>query len=101
MMSIAATVVKAASVVSACGVIGGGALYLDTTHVQATEFSAHISESRVRTIFGYLDQIDKNGPQPWLCRALHQEFVQLCTEVPHHSLCQDRQAIMQSTGCNH
>ena len=92
-------IVTAAAVVTALSGIGSGALYLDHLHASAADFEKHLSEQRVRTIFSYMDQIGQQGPQPWLCRALDEEFIALCTELPNHALCADRKEIMEEVGC--
>ena len=88
------------------GSLVGGSLYiegqhkkLDSDHVHSSDFSQHLSEQRVQTIFSYMDQIAKSGPQDWLCRALHQEFLTLCTELPDHAMCEDRNEIIDEAGC--
>ncbi len=93
------SIITAAAVVAAIGSIGSGALYLDHAHASSSDFEKHLSEQRVRTIFSYMDQISQHGPQSWLCRALDEEFIALCTELPDHAMCEDRQDIMEEVGC--
>ncbi len=94
-------IIAAAAVVTAIGSIGGGALYLDHAHVASGDFKQHLSEQRVQTIFSYMDQIKANGPQEWLCRALREELIYLCTELPQHAMCRDgaRENILDEVGC--
>ncbi len=94
-------IVAGAAVVMAVSSIGGGAVYLDNAHVAAGDFSKHLSEQRVQTIFSYMDQIKANGAQEWLCRALDEELIYLCTELPEHAMCRDgaRERILNEVGC--
>ena len=94
-------IIAGASVVMAIGTIGGGAMFLDHAHVASIDFSKHLSEQRVRTIFSYMDQIKVNGAQVWLCRALDEELYALCTELPEHAMCRDgaRDKILKEAGC--
>ena len=105
-MEIAAAVKLGVVTIAAIGTVIGVPMYLNDTHnemnashVQVQSYEAHLSEARVRTIFGYMEQISHNGPVPWLCNALREEIANLCTETPEHSLCGDRQEIWASTGC--
>lgn len=93
-------IIFAATVATALGTIGGAAVFLDHAHVASEDFAQHLSEQRVRTVFGYMDQIREQGPQPWLCRAMEEEFLGLCTELPDHAMCDDRHDIMIDVGCN-
>jgi len=92
-------IVVASSVVTAIGVIGGGALYLDSAHVASEDFERYLAKERVGVIFEYMEQIDKMGPQPWLCQSLHEEFIELCVDLPDHPMCEDRDEIMEQVGC--
>ena len=94
-------IIAAAAVVTAIGTIGGGAMFLDHAHVASGDFSKHLSEQRVRTVFSYMDQIKEAGPQDWLCRALDEELIHLCTELPDHAMCRDgaMDDIMDEAGC--
>lgn len=91
--------VTTAAILSSIGSVGGGALYLDHLHASSADFQKHLSEQRVQTIFSYMDQISQRGPQPWLCRALDEEFIALCTELPNHAMCDDRRTIIEKAGC--
>ena len=94
-------ILAGAAAVAAIGSIGSGALYLDHAHVAASDFSKHLSEQRVRTVFSYMDQIKQNGAQEWLCRALEEELYALCTELPQHAMCRDgaMENILNEAGC--
>lgn len=93
---------QAATVVVAIGGIGGGALTLDHLHASQLWANQHEAEHRVRTIFTYMRQAQRDGPETWLCNALEEEFINLCTEVPEHYLCRDPDAktdIKAKAGC--
>ena len=91
------------------GIIVGATLYIEDAHdalaaehkdlVPHSEFDGHLAEQRVRTIFGYMDQIRASGPQTWLCDAMAQEFIELCTALPDHAMCNDRGEIIEQMGC--
>lgn len=106
MMEIAAALKTGGIALTAVASVVGGTLYiedahdaLNAAHVPLQNYESHLSEARVRTIFGYLEQISHSGPQDWLCNALREEIANLCTETPNHSLCADRQDIWESTEC--
>lgn len=102
MMGLAATVIKGSSVVTAIGVIVGGGFALDARHAPREGFNAHVSSDRVRTIFDYVKQSKEDGAPAWLCRAIEQEFIALCTEQPKHYLCTDPDAkreLVSKAGC--
>ncbi len=93
---------KAAAYVAATGTIGGGALALDHLHVPASWAEKHEAEHRVRTIFDLADRAEGADAPDWLCDAIEQEFIALCTENPDHYLCEDpepKQDIMEGAGC--
>jgi len=94
-------IIAGAAVVGAITTIGGGAMYMDHAHVASEDFKQHLSEQRVRTVFDYMGQIRDNGPQEWLCRALEEELIHLCTELPDHAMCRDdaREKILTEVGC--
>jgi hypothetical protein len=92
-------IIAGAAVVGAIGSIGSGALYLDHSHVAASDFERYLAKERVRTIFDYLDQIRIDEPHPWLCRALKEEIIELCVDLPDHAICIDRDKIMDETNC--
>ena len=46
-----------------------------------------------------MDQIRSQGPQPWLCRSLEEELIELCTDLPDHPMCEDRDQIIEEVGC--
>ena len=101
-MEMTETMKRAASVVTAIGVIGGGAFYLDTRHASAEKVMKMEASGRVQTIFNLVDQAQRDGPAPWLCRAIAAEFVALCTDMPQHYLCTDPEAqdeLLAKAGC--
>ena len=94
--------IQAASVITAIGVIGGGAMTLDHLHASQAWANQHVGEHRVRTILLYMEQAQRDGPADWLCRAIEEEFISLCTEVPRHYMCRDPEAkadIKKKAGC--
>jgi len=93
--------ISAAAIVTAIGTIGSAGIYLDHSYVASESFEKHLSEQRVRTVFEYMDQIRQAGPEPWLCDALVQELVHICTELPEHALCRDdaREELIEKVGC--
>lgn len=95
-------IVTGASVVTAIGVIGGGALTLDKLHAKQAWATSHESQHRVGTIFQLAERSRQLGNEQWLCDALEKEFIQLCSESPNHYLCEDPNAkrdILQKAGC--
>ena len=103
MMSVAATVIKASSVVTAIGVIVGGGFAMDDRHAKQSAFDTHVSSNRVRTILDLVERSRNDGAPAYLCRAIESEFIALCTEQPNHYLCTDpdaRRELMKKAGCN-
>ena len=101
-MSLAATVTKAGSTVVAIGIVGGGALTLDHLHAPRSAITAIESQLRVDRIFDLVDQAAASGSPDWLCRAIEQEFISLCTEQPDHYLCTDpdaKRGLKARAGC--
>jgi hypothetical protein len=94
------TLTQAAAGVVAIGTIGGGALTLDNMHVASEDFERYLAKERVGTIFEYMDQIAKQGPQSWLCQSLEEELIELCVDLPEHPMCGDRDEILEETGCD-
>lgn len=93
---------QAAAVFVSIGTIGGGALTLDHLHASQAWATQHDGEHRVRTIFQYMRQAQRDSPEDWLCNAIEAEFIALCTEVPDHYLCRDPEAkddIESKAGC--
>jgi hypothetical protein len=95
-----------------------GAWGLDAIYVKKDEAANHVSkveftvvandvasmktEGKVQTILGYVDQAFRDGSAPWLCRAIEQEFINLCTDSPDHYLCKDPDAkreLKAKAGC--
>ena len=93
-------VITAAAVVTSIGTIGGGALYLNGAHVASEDFERYLAKERVGTIFEYMDQVRVQGPQSWLCQALEEELIELCVDLPEHPMCEDRDEILEETGCD-
>jgi hypothetical protein len=95
-------VTKVSATVAAVGAVGGGALTLDNLHVPSSWAESHEADHRVRTIFELADRSFEAGAPDWLCDAIEQEFIMLCTDAPDHYLCEDPEAkkdIMEGAGC--
>ncbi len=109
MMEVMAAVKTVSIILAGAGTLIGATLYIEDAHdalaaehnelVPHSEFDGHLAEQRVRTIFGYMDQIRASGPQTWLCDAMKQEFIELCTALPDHAMCNDRGEIIEQMGC--
>ena len=102
-MELAATLKSAAAVVTSVGIIGGGAYVLDERHFPRDSGERMQSASRVSTILELVDIAHREGRQQWICRALDEEFISLCTEQPKHYLCIDPEAkaqLLGKAGCN-
>lgn len=102
-MGIATTLTKAAAIVTAMGTVGGGAIYLDTSHAKRSEVVSLEAAGKVQTILSLVDQAHKEGAADWLCRSIEAEFIELCTKAPNHYLCTDKDAkreLKAKAGCN-
>ena len=98
MMDLAA----ASKAVGAIAVIGGGALGLHELHTPRVEFNEHVASERVRTIFDLAKEAKESGSPDWLCRALDEEILSLCTRQPNHYICTDpdtKREIKAKAGC--
>jgi hypothetical protein len=101
-MSLSATVANAATLVTAIGAVGGGALYLDNAHFPREAGMAMQAAGRVNTILGLVKEARDGDSPDWLCRAIDAEFIELCTESPDHYLCKDPDAkreLKTKAGC--
>lgn len=99
MMEISAGLVKAAAMVTAVGTISGGAFVLDSRHAPYSV----VGEMRVGSIFDLVEIAQRDGPSDWICRAIDQEFIKLCSDDPDHYLCRDDEAmedIKDKAGCD-
>ena len=102
-MEISGAVAKAAATVTAIGVVGGGALTLDSRHVAQHDFDAYVSSNRVQTILSLANESKDEGAPDYLCKALEAEFAALCTEQAGHYFCDDPQVkkdIVKKAGCD-
>lgn len=82
--------------------IGGGAIGVDQRYAPRSEVTSLKAEQRVQAILNLKDQAQRDGAETWLCRAIEEQFVLLCNELPDHYLCRDPEAkrdIMQKSGC--
>lgn len=100
-MNIIASLNEAKGAVLAITAIGAGALGLDARHAKHDDVVSLKADSRVATIFNLKDQAQRDGASQWLCRAIEEQFVALCTEAPDHYLCdpEAKQDILTSAGC--
>lgn len=89
MMAIAATMTKAASVITAIGVIGAGSYTLDKRHAPMEV----VSDIGVMQIFDLVEIAQRDGSQQWICRAIEQEIIKLCSKQPEHFLCRDPESV--------
>jgi len=98
-----AAIIKAASIVIAIGTIGGGALTLDHLHAPRETVERMQSQDRVRTIMDLVETAHHEGKADWICRAIEEEFAQLCTETNgQHYFCTDKEAkkaLKAKAGC--
>ncbi len=102
MMELPSVLTDSAKVVTAIGLIGGGAYVLDERHASQEEFEQFVSSSRVQTILDLAEQSKREGSPGYLCRAIHAEFAALCTEQPKHYFCTDPDAkreLLAKAGC--
>lgn len=111
-MGLLATLTKVASGVTAVGVIGGGVVTLDTRHELRTEAEKEHTELRAQSssiqadmrvdrIFKMVSEARDTGAPDWLCSAMDEEFVNLCTEMPGHYLCkpESKRELKAKAGC--
>ena len=89
MMEISAGLVKAAAMVGAIGTISGGAFVLDSRHAPYSV----VSDMRVGGIFDLVEIAQRDGPSDWICRAIEEEIIKLCSDEPDHYLCRDHEAM--------
>jgi hypothetical protein len=75
---------------------------LEIRYAHATVVMAMSSASRVGTIFDLVKQGQESGGEAWVCRAIEEELIQLCSEMPEHYLCNDKEAmenLRKQAGC--
>jgi hypothetical protein len=95
------TLGQASKVVAAIAAIGGAAIGMDVRYAPASAVSEIKADLRVDRIFRLVGEAQANGSPAWLCNALDEEFVALCTEQPEHYLCgvDARREMKAKAGC--
>ena len=99
MVEISGGIIKAAAICTAIGTIGTGAYTLDTRHAPYSI----VGEIRVGSIFDLVEIAQRDGPSDWICRAIEEEIIELCSDDPDHYLCRDDEAaesIKEKAGCH-
>lgn len=98
-MAISTTVKSAAAVVTSLGIVGGGAITLDSRHAPATI----VADIGVMEIFDLVELAREDGPNEWICDAIDKKIIEVCSENPDHYLCDsDRVAVTdlkKKAGC--
>jgi hypothetical protein len=98
MMELSATLKTAAAAVTAAGTIGGGAVVLDSRHAPMSV----MSDIGVMEIFDLVEIAQRDGSEDWICRAIDEAIIALCSEDEDHYLCRDPEAaenIRKKAGC--
>lgn len=91
-------ITKAAAVVTAIGTIGGGAVVLDSRHAPMSV----MSDIAVGGIFDLVEIAQRDGRSDWICRAIDEELIKLCSKDEDHYLCRDDEAVKdlkEKAGC--
>jgi len=101
MMTLAATLTKGATVVTALGTIGGGALYLDNAHAPLERVEKLEASAAVQAIQNWIRTAREQGPDEYICDAIDSEFLVLCSEMPQHYLCKPdvQEKLKSKAGC--
>lgn len=103
-MAIASKLKNAAAVVTSIGAIGAGAYALDERHASQEEFNAFRSSARVSTILELAKESEQAGGPDWLCKAIDEEIIALCSEIPDHYLCRPGsdavEKLKEKAGCD-
>jgi len=102
MMGLAATITKAATVVTAVGTVGAGALYLDNAHAPIERVEKLEASATVQSIQNWIRTAREEGPAEYICDAIDSEFLALCSEIPGHYLCRDetQRQMKAKAGCD-
>jgi len=88
-MEISAAAKTAAAIVTSVGVVGGGALTLDSRHAPMSV----MGDIGVMEIFDLVEIAQRDGKSEWICRAIDQKIIELCSENEDHYLCRDEEAV--------
>jgi len=91
----------AATVVTAIGVIGTGAYTLDERHAPRSQVQKMEAGQHVQAIQGWIQAARQEGPSAYVCDAIVQELIELCSEAPNHYLCSEKgqQDTLARAGC--
>lgn len=99
MMEISAAAKTAAAIVTSVGVVGGGAITLDARHAPISV----MGDIGVMEIFDLVEIAQRDGKAEWICRAIDQAIIELCSDNPDHYLCRDTEAahdLKKKAGCD-
>ena len=98
MMEVSAVAKTAAAITTAVGTVGGGALVLDARHAPYSV----VSDLGVMEIFDLVEIAQRDGPEDWICRAIEEAIIELCSQDDGHYLCRDPEAadrLLEKAGC--
>ena len=99
-MEVSTTVKTGAAIVTSLGVIGGGAVSLDTRHVRADDFEKYIEQQQMDYERSYVRELKReirdvqgaladDPDEPYLQDALLELIDELCEYRPDDKLCDD------------
>lgn len=97
-MEVATLLKSTAASVVAIGGIGGGVIALDTRHAPMSV----MGEIGVMEIFDLVEIAQRDGKEDWICRAIDQAIIDLCSKNQDHYLCRDSEAaknLKKKAGC--
>jgi len=97
-LTMTGAIVKAASVVTALGTIGGGALILDSRHAPMSV----MSDLAVGQVLDLVDRARQEPDSDWLCQATEEELIKLCSRTKGHYLCRVdvQKDLKRKAGCD-
>ena len=111
-MTVLTALNEAKGAIAAIALIGGGIITLDARHdpkgaaekVQQEldlEVTGIRSDLRINRILQLMKDSQAEGAPDYLCNALEQEIISLCSEQPNHYLCspQTQAEIKSKAGC--
>lgn len=102
MTGLLSTLNEAKGVIVAIAAILGVGITAETRYFPMDDGVAMQSADKVRAIYDLVEIAQRDGPQAWICRAIDEEHLALCTELPGHYLCTDPDAfpaIKAKAGC--
>ena len=92
-------IVKAAAMVTAIGTIGGGVLVAENRYAPMSV----VDDMSISRIFDLVGIAKRDGRSDWICRAIEEEVIKLCSNNEDHYLCRDEDAIKdlkEKAGCD-